>query len=216
MLTHYTHAQICSSREAFALGLPLPFPLRSEILTSWKQAQRAGLAPDQSPLSPCLSPLRENISPRHLFLGREFVAFVECLKNIGGVFFLLYEDKTIFCSGGDPALLSTLFHLGIGEGFQFTEETIGTSAPILLREGQTEAWVIGAEHYLERLSAFASYAAWSRDPYSRYMSVCLCPVMVLQTPFFPLSATPTRFAVLQKNCSVPKPSWLNSESSLTN
>lgn len=193
MALRYTHAQQCSCREAFFSGLAhlKDEHVRPEILASWKRSQKFGVLPGALP-----PPSTEREKPftasacskRTFFLGPAFADFAEHLHTIGAVYMLLYEDMTVFCSGGDSALREKLARLHIGPGTCFSEAYMGTTALALAQasESENEGWVIGAEHYLDCLQDFATYARWSCDDCSKYLFCVIVPQELFTESFLAL------------------------------
>lgn len=161
--------------------------LRKEILDSWERSRIRGVKQDALP--PAVDSPMSGRCPQKVylpFLGPEFTAITEYLKAVGAVYMLLYDDMTVFCAGGDPALRKKLADMHLDVGSNLGEAAIGTAAPALIQNGADERWVIGREHYLSCLHGLASYAARAGENYCSYIFCAFLPPELFTRAFIAL------------------------------
>ena len=161
--------------------------LRKEILDSWERSRIRGVKQDALP--PDVDSPMSGRCPQKVylpFLGPEFAAITEYLKAVGAVYMLLYDDMTVFCAGGDPALRKKLADMHLDVGSNLGEAAIGTAAPALIQNGADERWVIGSEHYLSCLHGLASYAARAGENYCSYIFCAFLPPELFTRAFIAL------------------------------
>lgn len=161
--------------------------LRKEILDSWERSRMRGVKQDALP--PAVDSPMAGRCPQKVcipFLGPEFAAITEYLKAVGAVYMLLYDDMTVFCTGGDPALRKKLADMHLDVGSNLGEAAIGTAAPALIQNGADERWVIGREHYLSCLHGLASYAARAGENYCSYIFCAFLPPALFTRAFIAL------------------------------
>lgn len=161
--------------------------LRKEILDSWERSRIRGVKQDALP--PAVDSPMSGRCPQKVylpFLGPEFAAITEYLKAVGAVYMLLYDDMTVFCAGGDPALRKKLADMHLDVGSNLGEAAIGTAAPALIQNGADERWVIGREHYLSCLHGLASYAARAGENYCSYIFCAFLPPELFTRAFIAL------------------------------
>lgn len=161
--------------------------LRKEILDSWERSRIRGVKQDALP--PAVDSPMSGRCPQKVylpFLGPEFAAITEYLKAVGAVYMLLYDDMTVFCAGGDPALRKKLADMHLDVGSNLGEAAIGTAAPALIQNGADERWVIGSEHYLSCLHGLASYAARAGENYCSYIFCAFLPPELFTRAFIAL------------------------------
>ena len=150
--------------------------LHGEIRASRERCRKLGLKQNALPRTGTSSEPRIHREREAIpFLGPEFTAIAEYLKAVGAVYMLLYEDMTVFCAGGSPALQKKLAALNLGVGSNLGEAFMGTAAPALIEHGAEECWVTGEEHYLHCMHGMASYATRSRENYSCYIFCVFLP-----------------------------------------
>lgn len=171
MLISYDHALTSAARDSFlhsnAHKSHPRATLRSPILQAWKQARAMGLPPDNLP-TPVTGKPRPRLASTHLFPGPPFAECAGNLTAMGGLILLLHTDLSPCVAEGDAHLARLLGQCS------FSLDHMGVTAASLAQKTD-EAWVIGAEHYLDCLQDYATYAWQSEEVYSRYVTCVVLP-----------------------------------------
>lgn len=160
--------------------------LRRQIRDSRERCRKLGLKQHALPRTGASRPGMNRKQETIPFLGPEFTAITEYLKAVGAVYMLLYEDMTVFCAGGNPALQKKLAAINLDVGSNLGEEFLGTAAPALIQHGAKECWVTGEDHYLHCMHGMASYATRSRESYSCYIFCVFLPPELFTGAFISL------------------------------
>jgi transcriptional regulator with PAS, ATPase and Fis domain len=166
-----------------------PPAIRGEILTSWESCLRRGLRPAFKPLETKgrdNKPLRPS-SADEFKQDRQLTEFSEYLAGLGAAFFLILDDGSVMHCGGNTKILDDLKRCGLDERCEFTEEAIGTTAVALCAATDKEALVTGAEHYLECLMDYTTFACRVASDYSMYFLCLVMPCEASPLPFVALS-----------------------------
>lgn len=132
--------------------------VRPEIVQSWERSRRAGVDADhlalpydpdldfEGSLVHCARPVLDDLTER---LSGMAVAVVLC-DGDGNVL-----DRRV----GEGELRRRLDAISLAPGFSYAEEFAGTNGVGTALEGSAHAMVIGAEHFTDRLRAFACAGA---------------------------------------------------------
>lgn len=155
--------------------------VRPEVATLWAWCVAAGLKPDATgipeplvtPMTPDGAVIPENLdgsgnegaSSSTLFTGELFAECANQLAGMGCIVAMLQTDCALLHVWPNSPTVS-----------RAPDKALMTStAAGLLDETRTEAWLAGAEHYLDSLQSYASYAWLAEDPFSRYMMCVILP-----------------------------------------
>ncbi len=184
MLNSYDHERVSRERRAFLDGngsRAVDASIRPEIAASWRESTAAGLLPDALPgESPDLAGRRP--AERSFVQDALFREFAEYLSRMDAAFFLVLDDGSVLYSGGNLPVLERLRRFGIRDGADFSVQTVGTTAVALCAASGEEAWVTGAEHYLECLQDYSTFACRADSDFSRYILCLVLPRTAERVP----------------------------------
>ena len=144
-------------------GGPVEYPVRSEILTSWRRAishglqpERAGPVCDDGPIDgePLLGVAGAVVDALELDLTGSEAAVV--LADAGG--------RIIGLHGHDRVARSRLDRLGVAPGLVWGEEHVGTNAVGTAVALQGPVFVAGNEHFADHLTRLCGGGALVTDP----------------------------------------------------
>ncbi len=129
----------------------------ADISSSQLRCQSMGMKPEDKPI--VRIPGSVMLQRRHLekvaidYLVDDLHEFT---SSLGGVVLHAYDDAVVV-NYQSTYVLNWFRQHGIMEGLDLKEESLGTTAFCLMKDGREEAWVHGQDHYLEFLKGFASY-----------------------------------------------------------
>lgn len=158
--------EIAQYRSLFLDGKPNSTEkIKSEIQHSWLRCKKVGLTPALSQFE-ILDPREDQIleNPLSLFLRstillKEVDSFHDLIAKYHGALFYTNEDNSVvFGQQGNKSLLKYFNSIGFKIGSCLLEENIGTTALAIPPSEYHDAWVIGAEHYLDLFTPFFTYA----------------------------------------------------------
>lgn len=178
MLKTYDRDVIEKSRTAFIHNRSFTEEaVRAEILASWQRCRELNLDPA---VPPAVTGAGEVCVPKTLvpsFLQDSlFQEFNGYLDQMGAAFFFILEDGSVLYSAGNEELRARLAGMQVNDCTLFRESNLGTNAVSLCQgAGLDEAWVRGAEHYLDCLTPFTTYARWEDNSFSRYVMCIIAP-----------------------------------------
>lgn len=174
------HDHIAACRQALLEGRPFAEDqVRPDVLASWRRCVASGLRPDVPGRAQAPPPSNRDERPtptgRGMFCAGElFEELAAHLTSMGAMYLLVHEDGTVFFQGGNGDLQRRMASC-LGSVPSLAEADTGTQAAALCGDGVEEAWALGAEHYLDCLQDYASYACWSPEEFSRYKLCVILP-----------------------------------------
>jgi DNA-binding CsgD family transcriptional regulator len=148
-------------------GRPVHYPVRPEILESWRRAGSLGLRPE------CAGPLHEvgSVDDEPLRAAAEPVvtALGEDLAETNATVVLAGDRGRILgCYGADRLTRARLDRLGLAPGFSWSEEHAGTNGVGTAFDQGSAAFVAGDEHFAEILTGVSSGGAPVAEPHSGF------------------------------------------------
>ncbi|SCM81917.1 conserved hypothetical protein [uncultured Sporomusa sp.] len=194
MVTHYkmNRDSIKRIKEAFLdNGEDVGDEVRDEIIQSWtrcreRRLQRNASIPKNSVVE-AVEPSYDMAFLRDYILNEVVAVLYEGLVLYKGALFYAYDDGIIFSQRGSKEMLQHLNSLNIGIGTCIKEEFLGTTGAAIIHESNSEAWVIGEEHYLEIFSELATHCFYSEDFNARTYTLIILPRENLTEKFLNLS-----------------------------
>jgi Transcriptional regulator containing PAS, AAA-type ATPase, and DNA-binding domains len=136
--------------------------VRAEILESWRRSKSSGVDPFSFQL-PSPIPLEKAFSHkkwlyRKMVMQEYFDRLIALLQETNSVLYWVRQDLTILYGFGNDALLKDLQAINLDVGTNLSESLIGTNAMALAALTKSDAYVVGAEHYMAALQNYASSA----------------------------------------------------------
>lgn len=164
MTIHYNESSTKRNKQAFIKhDSLLDGSLRPEIAESWERCKKMGLDHSKERITLPARTEKNTVGNMVTDYLRDYILpniisnLYQSLETHKGVLFYTFESGVIFSQRGNKEMLQYLNSLNLGIGSCIKEEYIGTSAMVLAKNVDEEAWVIGEEHYLDILTPFATH-----------------------------------------------------------